>query len=197
MSGPHESAESVVRQLVDRFDAARKGTAFSLPKTCGRVLTVVEPTSPTVQRRSFVRRDTLYPPRSRLRRRRAPSSLTTVSPRESPSFLPAIAQTHAEILRDLVEKLKNAGRERHREIDGGTVESMSDDDLAKAAARALDADDFVPFEDLDLTVSNGRVTISGHVDWQYQKDDAERIVSRLPGVKRVSNLITVNLAPRR
>ena len=148
-----------------------------------------------VQRRSFVHRDTSYPARSRLRSRRSPLPLSAGSARESASLLPAIVQTHAQILRDVVEKLKETDRHRP-EADNGEVEPASDADLAKSAARALEADDFVPFEDLDLTVSNGRITLRGRVEWPYQKDDAERIVGRLPGVKRVSNRITVNVAGR-
>ena len=33
--------------------------------------------------------------------------------------------------------------------------------------------------------------MKGSVEWQYQKNDAERVVRRLTGVKGVSNLITV------
>jgi osmotically-inducible protein OsmY len=35
------------------------------------------------------------------------------------------------------------------------------------------------------------VTLKGDVDWYYQKQDAERVVRRISGVKGVSNLITV------
>jgi osmotically-inducible protein OsmY len=35
------------------------------------------------------------------------------------------------------------------------------------------------------------VTLKGEVEWNYQKQDAERAVRRLQGVKGVSNLITV------
>jgi osmotically-inducible protein OsmY len=40
-------------------------------------------------------------------------------------------------------------------------------------------------------VSNGWVTLKGEVEWQYQKQDAERVVRRLRGVKGVTNLIIV------
>ena len=139
-----------------------------------------------------MRRDT-YPSRPRLRRKRSPPSPRTASHSESLSlFLPALAQTRAQILRDVVEKLNDVKREHSRAMDDGDVEPACDEDLAKAAARVLKADDFVPFEDLDLSVSNGRITLRGRVEWQYQKDDAERIVGRLRGVKRVRNLITVS-----
>src|SRR6202023_151483 len=64
-------------------------------------------------------------------------------------------------------------------------------DIAAAAVRALEWDAFVPIEKLDVTVSKGWVTLKGEVEWQYQKQDAERVVRRLTGVKGVSNLITI------
>lgn len=67
----------------------------------------------------------------------------------------------------------------------------SDADIAAAAIRALDLDALVPVERLDITVSNSWVTLKGEVEWQYLKQDAERVVRRLSGVKGVTNLITV------
>jgi len=67
----------------------------------------------------------------------------------------------------------------------------SDADIAAAAIRALEWDAFVPVDQLDITVSKGWITLKGQVEWQYQKQDAERVVRRLSGVRGVSNLITV------
>jgi len=67
----------------------------------------------------------------------------------------------------------------------------SDSDLAAAAVRALEWDAFVPVENIEVTVSNGWVTLRGGVEWELQRKDAERAVRRLTGVKGVSNLITV------
>jgi osmotically-inducible protein OsmY len=67
----------------------------------------------------------------------------------------------------------------------------TDADIAAAATRALEWDAFIPVEKVDVTVSKGWVTLKGDVEWQYQKDDAERVVRRLSGVKGVTNLITV------
>jgi osmotically-inducible protein OsmY len=75
-----------------------------------------------------------------------------------------------------------------RLITGG---EKTDADIAAAAVRALEWDAFISVENLDVTVSKGWVTLKGSVEWQYQKDDAERVVRRLTGVKGVSNLITV------
>jgi osmotically-inducible protein OsmY len=72
-----------------------------------------------------------------------------------------------------------------------TADERTDADIAAAAVRALEWDAFLSIDNLDVTVSKGWVTLKGSVEWQYQKNDAERVVRRLTGVKGVSNLITV------
>ena len=67
----------------------------------------------------------------------------------------------------------------------------NDADIAAAATRALEWDASVPIERIEVTVSKGWINLSGEVDWQYQKTDAERVVHRLSGVRGVSNRITV------
>jgi osmotically-inducible protein OsmY len=67
----------------------------------------------------------------------------------------------------------------------------TDADIAAAAARAIEWDSVVSPEQVKATVSKGWVTLSGEVEWQYQKEDAERVVRRLMGVKGVTNLIQV------
>lgn len=67
----------------------------------------------------------------------------------------------------------------------------TDADIAAAAARALEWDAFIPAGQVKVTVTKGWVTLEGEVQWQYQRQDAERVVRRLTGVKGVTNLITV------
>ncbi|HWN90848.1 MAG TPA: BON domain-containing protein [Verrucomicrobiae bacterium] len=67
----------------------------------------------------------------------------------------------------------------------------TDADIAAAAIRALQVDAVLPVDKIDVTVSKGWVTLKGEVEWQYQKEDAERVVRRLTGVKGVVNSITV------
>jgi osmotically-inducible protein OsmY len=67
----------------------------------------------------------------------------------------------------------------------------TDADIAAAAIRALEWDAVVPLDKLDVTVSKGGVILKGEVEWQFQKDDAERVVRRLSGIRGVTNLITV------
>src|SRR5258705_10680440 len=67
----------------------------------------------------------------------------------------------------------------------------TDADLAPAAIRALQCDAFVPVRGITVTVSKGWVTLEGEVDWEFEKEDAGRVVRRLTGVRGVTNLITV------
>jgi osmotically-inducible protein OsmY len=67
----------------------------------------------------------------------------------------------------------------------------TDTDIAAAAIRALEWDAVVPSEKVKVKVSNAWVTLTGEVEWYYQKLDAERVLRRLAGVKGVSNLISV------
>jgi osmotically-inducible protein OsmY len=70
-----------------------------------------------------------------------------------------------------------------------------DADIAAAVVRALETDAVVPVEELAVSVSNGRVTLEGDVEWQDQKEEAERVVHRLAGVRGVANLIAVKPVP--
>ena len=67
----------------------------------------------------------------------------------------------------------------------------TDTDLAAAVLNALRWDAAIPTGKVDVTVSQGWVTLKGEVDYAFQKRDAERAVRRLSGVKGVSNLIVV------
>jgi osmotically-inducible protein OsmY len=77
------------------------------------------------------------------------------------------------------------------DIEVKLASERTDADIAAAALRALEWDAFVPADKVQVTVSKGWVTLRGEVEWQYQKEDAERVVRRLAGVKGVTNLITV------
>jgi osmotically-inducible protein OsmY len=67
----------------------------------------------------------------------------------------------------------------------------TDHDIAAAAVRALEWDALLPTDRIHVTVSKGWVTLMGEVEWQYQKEEAERVVRRLWGVRGVTNMVTV------
>lgn len=70
----------------------------------------------------------------------------------------------------------------------------TDTQIAQAAVTALKSNTIVPAERVTVAVSEGRVTLKGTVEWQYQKDAAQRCVRDLFGVKGVLNIIA--LEPR-
>jgi osmotically-inducible protein OsmY len=77
------------------------------------------------------------------------------------------------------------------DIEVKLFSERTDADIAEAAIRALQWDASVPADKIQVTVSKGWVTLKGEVNWNFEKQDAERVVRRLTGVKGVSNLITV------
>src|SRR6266700_2427338 len=69
----------------------------------------------------------------------------------------------------------------------------TDADLAAAVLGALRWDAAIPADKVDVTVSQGWVTLKGEVDHYFQKRDAEPAIDRLSGVRGVSNLLTVKV----
>jgi len=67
----------------------------------------------------------------------------------------------------------------------------ADDEIAKRALDILRWNVQVPHEGVKVKVHDGWVTISGEVDWQFQKTAAENSVRALSGVSGVLNDITI------
>ncbi|HXT68760.1 MAG TPA: BON domain-containing protein [Vicinamibacterales bacterium] len=67
----------------------------------------------------------------------------------------------------------------------------NDSAIAEAAANALSWDAAIPANTVQVTLRDGWVTLTGAVDWRYQRDAAESNVRRLHGVKGITNSIVV------
>ena len=67
----------------------------------------------------------------------------------------------------------------------------TDTDIAQAAASALKWNTMVPHDRITVAVTNGRVTLNGKVDWEYQRTAAGNSVRDLAGVRGVTNLISL------
>ena len=72
----------------------------------------------------------------------------------------------------------------------GSLE-RSDEDIAGAVASVLEWNVLVPYDRVKVHVQDEVVTLSGEVDWGYQKFAAEEAVHHLMGVVWFSNQITV------
>jgi osmotically-inducible protein OsmY len=69
--------------------------------------------------------------------------------------------------------------------------AREDAEVRGAALQALEWNAQVPASAIDVDVDAGRVTLTGHVDWPYQKAAAEDTVASMVGVTAVRNEIEV------
>jgi osmotically-inducible protein OsmY len=74
------------------------------------------------------------------------------------------------------------------------IHRRPDPDIARDAVEAIKL--WLPFsyEKIKVVVKNGWITLEGEVEWNYQREAAEKAVRRLRGVKGISNFI--QLKPR-
>jgi osmotically-inducible protein OsmY len=77
------------------------------------------------------------------------------------------------------------------EIHYPSDRKTSDDQIARRAVDMLAWDTVVPVGATQVTVPDGWVTLTGSVNWQYQKKAAEDDVRKLSGVHGVINNITI------
>jgi len=67
----------------------------------------------------------------------------------------------------------------------------TDKEIAQAVTNVLHWNVWVPSDRVKVMVQDGRITLSGDVDWYYQKERAEDAVRHLVGVLGVINSITI------
>ena len=70
-------------------------------------------------------------------------------------------------------------------------EPRDDSDIARAIAHVLEWNVQVPADRVKARVQAGWVTLDGHVDYEYQRHEVERMVRNVRGVVGVTNTITV------
>ena len=92
------------------------------------------------------------------------------------------AARHVEGVLGLAEKLV---------VQDGPGAHPSDEDVAIAAVRRIAGDTSILPGTVQVEVDDGWVTLTGKVDWPYQKRAAEQDVQGLPGTFGVSNELTV------
>lgn len=68
----------------------------------------------------------------------------------------------------------------------------TDTEIAQAVRRTLEWDALVPNEQIRSTVADGWVTLEGSVEYLREREDAERAVRYLLGVKGVHNKLVVS-----
>lgn len=68
----------------------------------------------------------------------------------------------------------------------------ADDEIAKRVVNTLKWNTSIPEDRLHVTVSKGRVTLEGEVEWRYQAESAENAIGRLTGVIAINNHLRIN-----
>jgi osmotically-inducible protein OsmY len=74
-------------------------------------------------------------------------------------------------------------------------EVINDEQLERACRDALDRDRVVPKGAVTVSVTAGKVRLTGHVRNHFQRDAAELVVGRLDGVLAIENLIAISHEP--
>jgi osmotically-inducible protein OsmY len=67
----------------------------------------------------------------------------------------------------------------------------TDGDIATTAANQIKWITSIPSGKVQLTVSDGWITLDGELEWWFEKNEAERAVQSLAGVKGVTNEIKI------
>jgi len=77
------------------------------------------------------------------------------------------------------------------EVKLSTFGKRSDADIAESAKNILGLTSSLPGDTIKVMVEGGWLTLSGQVEWQYQRQDAASSLRYLPGVTGVSNQIAI------
>jgi osmotically-inducible protein OsmY len=67
----------------------------------------------------------------------------------------------------------------------------ADDQIAKRARDILKWDVLVPADAVDVLIHDGWVTLSGNVNWYFEKISAEDDIRKLSGVRGIANMIAI------
>lgn len=76
-----------------------------------------------------------------------------------------------------------------------TGDAKSDTDIAAAVHQVPTWNSAIPKDSIKVDIEDNTVTLSGHVDWNFQREMAERLVEPLVGVSAVKNRIALTPRP--
>jgi osmotically-inducible protein OsmY len=98
-------------------------------------------------------------------------------------------------LREKVEAKRAARRvsgvvEVIDDLQPRVLAARSDRELRAAVLQAMMLDRLVPAT-IDASVSEGTVTLSGTAVWQHERDEADLVASRIPGVRAIRDEVVI------
>lgn len=77
------------------------------------------------------------------------------------------------------------------EVRFSSDKKTGDDQIAQRALDIIVWDTTIPDEKVKIKVQKGWITLSGEVDWYFQRNAAEAAVRKLSGVTGITNAITI------
>jgi osmotically-inducible protein OsmY len=114
-----------------------------------------------------------------------------VTAREGAVTLTGFIDTYAgKLAAERAAKRVHGVRAVANDIDVRLRLARTDAGIAADAARALELRTSIPVA-VQAAVHNGSVTLTGAVDWLFQKRDAEKALRHIRGVRGIQNHITV------
>jgi osmotically-inducible protein OsmY len=82
------------------------------------------------------------------------------------------------------------------QVASASAARPTDTELARAVRHALEWDALIPGREIRTTVTAGVVVLEGLVRTQIEREEAERLVARLNGVRRLDNRLQVSRVPQ-
>lgn len=80
------------------------------------------------------------------------------------------------------------------QVKYGTSYQKTDKEIGKAIVKAFEWNTAVPEDKISIEVRDGWITLSGEVEFSYQRDAAKRVAENIIGVKWINNTITIKQA---
>ena len=96
---------------------------------------------------------------------------------------------HAERAAQRVRGVKGLAIEMDVTVPGSA--ERSDTDIASSAAQALQWVSIIPKDAIKIQVEQGWITLSGEVDWHYERHTAASTLRYLAGVKGITDDVTL------
>jgi osmotically-inducible protein OsmY len=96
---------------------------------------------------------------------------------------------------DDAQRLTGVQDLRNELIVNKSHDRVSDDELKAIAQAGLDANGLVPKDALNISVSDGWITLTGNLRHYYERQAAEHVIRHLTGVQGMTDKATVSKDP--
>jgi osmotically-inducible protein OsmY len=96
---------------------------------------------------------------------------------------------HAEQAAKRVAGVKAIAEEIHVGVSTGYT--ITDAEIAQAVLNALKWHTDIPDYQMSVKIEDGQVKLEGEVEWEFQRQNAKKVIENLAGIRSIINLIKV------